>query len=222
MGVELAGNTTSLLLKMSGSKPASDGSYQLFQIRYAQYAKFDIDFRQYFPLGQYNKFVFRFMSGVAYPYGNSNNIPFEKQYFAGGSNSMRGWQLRSLGPGSYADSIQVAFPDKSADIKLETNAEVRFKMFWKLEGALFVDAGNIWSISPYDNRPNAKFHFNTFISQLAVGSGAGLRFNFSFFILRFDLGVKLRDPSTQSNPWVIKEFQWGKIINPTIGIGYPF
>jgi len=222
LGVEFAGNTTALLLRTLGEKPDADGIYRLFQIRFAQYAKFDADLRQYLPLGQNSKVVFRFLSGIAFPYGNSNNIPFEKQYFAGGANSMRGWQLRSLGPGSFSDTTQVAFPDKTADLKLEFNTELRFKMFWKLEGALFTDIGNIWSISNNDTRPDALFHFNNFVQQLAVNSGIGLRFNFSFFVLRLDMGLKLRDPAKHSHPWVISSFRWIELLNPTIGIGYPF
>lgn len=222
LGGEFAGNSTAFLLQTFGAKPDYTGYYRLFQIRFAQYAKFDVDFRQYLPVGQNSKMVFRLFSGIAYPYGNSDNIPFEKQYFGGGANSMRGWQLRSLGPGSYADTIQVSFPDKSADLKLETNAELRFKMFWKLEGALFVDIGNIWSVSKDDSRAEALFHFNSFISQLAVNTGLGLRFNFSFFILRLDVGLKLREPARANNPWIISNFRWGELLNPTIGIGYPF
>ncbi|MGC8823653.1 MAG: BamA/TamA family outer membrane protein [Bacteroidales bacterium] len=222
LGLEFAGNSTALLLRAFGAKPDYAGYYRLFQIRFAQYAKFDADFRQYLPMGENSKMVVRFFSGVAYPYGNSDNIPFEKQYFGGGANSMRGWQLRSLGPGSYTDTILVSFPDKSADLKLETNVELRFKMFWKLEGALFVDIGNIWSVSKDDSRSEAIFHFNSFISQLAVNSGVGLRFNFSFFILRIDMGLKLREPAQPKNPWIISSFRWGELLNPTIGIGYPF
>jgi len=222
LSTEFAGNSTALLLRALGTQPDPDGSYRLFQIRFAQYAKFDVDFRQYFPIGQNHKIVFRMLTGIAYPYGNSTSIPFEKQYFAGGANSMRGWQLRSLGPGAYTDTIKVSFPDKTGDLKIEANAEVRLKMFWKLEGAIFWDVGNIWSINQYDNRKNAIFHLNSFVQQLAINSGIGLRFNFSFFIIRIDLGLKMRDPSKTTNPWIIRSFNWGELLNPTIGIGYPF
>ncbi len=225
IGIEGAGNTTYLFMKLLRTKPAADGSYNLLGIRYAQYTKIDFDFRNYIPVGSGSTLVLRFFTGTAYPYGNSSTIPFEKQYFAGGANSMRAWSLRSLGPGAFHDTISNAFPDKTGDIKIETNIELRFKLFWKLEGAVFTDIGNIWLISKNDDRVDAQFKINKFIEQLAIGSGIGTRLNFSYFIVRFDLGLKIYDPSEISNKrWVITQSDKKiiNLLNPTIGIGYPF
>jgi outer membrane protein assembly factor BamA len=222
IGIELAGNSTRLLMNSFNAPKTVDGYYELLGIKFAQYAKTDLDFRYYLPVKRDNKLVMRALIGIAYPYGNSSTVPFEKEYFAGGANSIRAWQLRSLGPGGYKDTITVAFPDKTGDIKLEANIELRFKMFWKFEGALFIDAGNIWSVNKDENRADAKFQFNTFYQQIAIGTGIGLRLNFSFFILRFDVGLKVRDPSKLPYPYVINNSHWASLINPTIGIGYPF
>ena len=172
--------------------------------------------------------------GCAYPYGNSSGLPFEKKYFSGGPNSIRAWRTRELGPGSYLDTSSAVIPNTMADIKLEVNLEYRFKLFWKLEGALFLDAGNIWAINPKDDRPNSLFDFNSFHKDLAIGTGFGARFDFSFFIIRLDFGLKLRDPSFSEKKWLLdnellksdeykdrvnKDY---KVWNFQFGIGYPF
>ena len=118
--------------------------------------------------------------GIGIPYGNSKAIPFEKQYFSGGSNGIRAWQVRTLGPGSYNPTDTVSFLNQTADIKLEANAEYRFKLFWILEGAVFLDAGNIWTYKDDPARPGAQFKLNKFYKDIAVGTGAGLRFDFKF------------------------------------------
>jgi outer membrane protein assembly factor BamA len=152
-------------------------------------------------------------------------MPFEEQYFGGGANDIRAWMVRSLGPGSYV------LPEDSpvnqiADMKLEMNAEYRFKLFWILEGAVFVDAGNIWTIRADNDRPGSQFKFNTFLDDVAVGTGVGLRFDIKFLLLRLDLGLKLRDPRAmdEASKWIWRgrgfDFKNDKTI--VIGIGYPF
>jgi outer membrane protein assembly factor BamA len=220
--LESAGNTTKLLSQALNAKKDDNGEYQLFGISFAQYVKGDIDCRYYIPVNTTDKVVFRFFGGMAYPYSNSKTIPFEKQYYSGGANSIRAWEVRKLGPGSYKDTIS-KYPNSNADIKLEANVEYRFKLFWVLEGALFIDAGNIWAVNKNDKREGALFQFNSFYNQIAIGTGFGTRFNFSYFLVRLDLGFKLRDPSEKIN----QRWAFGKSIdigyfNPNIGIGYPF
>ena len=209
--------------KLTNTNVNADGNYNLFGIPFAQYIKSDIDFHYYRPVNSSDKVAFRFFTGVAFPYGNSKTVPFEKQYSGGGPNSIRAWQPRSLGPGSYKELVASSYPDKTSDIKIESNVEYRFKLFWIIEGALFVDAGNIWSINTKDEREGALFTFDNFYNQIAVGTGFGTRFDFTYFIFRLDLGFKLRDPSEPVGyRWTfVRSVNWS-FFNPTIGIGYPF
>jgi outer membrane protein assembly factor BamA len=203
--------------------PKVNSRYQLFGNRYAQYIKGDFDIRYYHQLNDQDQIVFRVFAGAAYPYNNSNAVPFEKKYFAGGANSIRGWQVRSLGPGSYNEQVFTAFPNSLADIKLESNIEYRFDMFWIIKGALFIDAGNIWSIQPEDDRPGAVFKVDKFYKDIAVGSGFGTRFDLSFFIFRIDLGFKIHNPVKGHQKWIFSEKNIGPDdFNVNIGIGYPF
>ena len=199
----------------------TDGSYTIFDSKFAQYVKSDIDFRFYKFINKSSNIVYRFFGGIAYPYGNSEVMPFEKKYFAGGANSIRGWQVRTLGPGSYADNN---VPIQLGDIKLEGNIEYRFKMFWLIEGAFFVDAGNIWAINTKDTREGAVFQINDFYKQFAIGTGFGTRFDFSFFVFRLDFGMKIREPEFVSGKrWLPANHTYTKndfTIN--LGIGYPF
>jgi outer membrane protein assembly factor BamA len=160
--------------------------------------------------------------GIGIPYGNSKAVPFERQYFAGGANDIRAWQLRSLGPGSYADTSQ--FLNETADIKLEANAEYRFKLFWILEGAVFIDAGNIWSFNNDPARPGAQFQFKKFYKDIAVGTGTGFRFDLKFVIARVDFGMKLRDPLLKgTSPWIFLNGPYKREdFTILLGIGYPF
>ena len=137
--------------------------------------------------------------GIAYPYGNSDILPFEKRYFAGGANSVRGWSVRSLGPGSFKEKDgRINFISQTGDMKLDLNAEYRTHLFWKLGGALFVDAGNIWTLRE-NGQEGGLFQFHEFYKQLAASYGFGLRFNFDYFILRFDLGMKAVNPSYRTD-----------------------
>ncbi len=198
----------------------------LFQVNYFQYIKTDFDFRNYIILSPRDKLVYRIFSGIGLPYGNSKSMPFEKMYYSGGPYSMRAWGERSLGPGSYNDEITY---NQLGDIKLEANLEYRFKVIWKMESALFLDAGNIWLLEDVPEQPGTGFNFNTFYKDIAVGVGFGFRFDFSFVLIRTDFGFKLRDPSiydsenADATKWTFKSPDrnfWDYTFQ--FGIGYPF
>ena len=197
--------------------------YSLFKLRYAQYVRTEFDFHYFHVLNEYIGTAYRLYAGIGIPYGNAIALPFEKQFFAGGANSIRGWQVRSLGPGNYSDNVSI-IPNNIGDIKLEGNIEYRFKLFWFFEGAFFIEAGNIWLLpSKKEKKPQeAIFKLDQFYKQIAVGSGLGLRFNFNnIFLLRFDLGMKVRDPAR--NRWI---YDFGKLDSKdfalSFAIGYPF
>lgn len=229
---ETAGNIMYLLSNaFNRSKKIVDslaGPQYLFAgTPFAQYVKGDIEFRRGWVLDKANTIVFRGFGGVAIPYGNSTQIPYEIKYFAGGANSIRAWAVRTLGPGTFK-SDPTDYPNQAGDIKLEANLEYRFKMISRLEGALFLDVGNIWSIN--DNREGTEFKFDSFYKELAVGSGVGLRFDFTYVVLRLDLGIKLRDPSITFDEegkefpkWIIGNRAFtGNDFNLNFAIGYPF
>lgn len=197
--------------------------YQVFNTRFAQYVKSDIEYSRGFGIDKYNSVVTRAFFGIGVPYGNFDVLPFEKKYFSGGANGIRAWPVRSLGPGTYKASPD-EYPNQTADIKLEANMEYRFHLISFVEGALFLDAGNIWAINEKDNRPGAQFKINEFYKQIAFGTGAGLRFDMSYFILRLDLGVKLRDPSESENKgWILGQRSYSSSdFNLSFAIGYPF
>jgi hypothetical protein len=197
--------------------------YQFLNTRYAQYIKSDIEYSHSFSIDKFNSIVTRTFFGIGIPYGNFDVLPFEKKYFTGGANGIRAWPVRSLGPGTYKASPE-EYPNQTADIKLEGNLEYRFKLIAFVEGALFLDVGNIWAINEKDNRPGALFKLNSFYKQLAFGTGTGLRMDLTYFILRLDLGMKLRDPSVAENRgWIIGNRQiTNNDFNFTFAIGYPF
>ena len=163
----------------------------------------------------------RGFGGIVVPYGNSDQVPFERKYFTGGANGIRAWPVRTLGPGSYkADPNE--FPNQTGDIKLEANAEYRFAIISEFEGAFFLDMGNIWSLK--DNRPGTEFKLNRFYKEIAVGTGIGIRYDFSYVILRVDMGIKLHDPSLDEGArWVpVSHFLNKDNYNIAFAIGYPF
>ncbi len=197
----------------------------LFNLPYAQYLKTELDFRYYQLLNSKNEIVYRINPGVIIPYGNSFYSPQEKRFFLGGASSMRAWQARQLGPGSFNNTIGIY---QYGDVKLEMNLEYRFKMFWMFEGALFVDAGNIWSLAynKQDEAEEKKFNFNRFYKEIAIGSGIGLRMDFDFFVFRFDFGYKVFDPTVIETKDTKRWFNWNKKLKENLsfsfGIGYPF
>jgi outer membrane protein assembly factor BamA len=230
--VESAGNLLYLLSEtldrpysqvVDSIGPGSAEFYTLFNTRFAQYVKSDVEFRYGHIFDKYNSVVGRLFIGAGLPYGNFDVLPFEKKYFTGGANGIRAWQVRSLGPGTYR-APETDYPNQSSDIKLEANVEYRFKLIGFLDGALFFDAGNIWAINAKDNRPGAQFKLNEFYKQLALGTGTGFRFDFNYFIFRLDLGIKLRDPSqTSGNGWIVGHRKFtGDDFNISFAIGYPF
>ncbi|MBN2818626.1 MAG: BamA/TamA family outer membrane protein, partial [Bacteroidales bacterium] len=211
LNIESAGNSLWALSEITGRTKYEDPNYETRLVEYyrylgtpfAQYLKADIEVRRAVQIDQYNYVVGRAFFGVGYPYGNSQLLPFEKQYFAGGANGIRAWQVRSLGPGDYK-APDGFYPNQSSDLKLEANLEYRYKLIGKMEGALFLDAGNIWAINKSDNREGIRFRPDEFYKQIAVGTGTGFRFNLNYFILRIDLGMKLRDPAAESGKkWII-------------------
>lgn len=222
---EASGNMLAMIKRASNSPKAEDGTYEFLRQPFAQYIRTDLDVRYNYRFNDVGSIVYRGFFGIGIPYGNSKAIPFEKQYFSGGSNGIRAWQVRTLGPGSYALKDTVSFINQTADIKLEANAEYRFKLFWILEGALFLDAGNIWTYRDDPSRPGAQFKLNKFYKDIAVGTGAGLRFDFEFVLGRIDFGMKLRDPSlTSGSKWIImnRAYKFWDDFALVIGIGYPF
>jgi outer membrane protein assembly factor BamA len=203
----------------------SVGRRVLFGNAFAQFIKGDVEFRYFDIMNDQTRLVYRIMAGVAYPYGNSITIPYEKQYFTGGANGIRAWQVRNLGPGSYNvldEPVPPRWPNQTADVIIEGNIEYRFDLFWLLEGALFLDGGNIWSLNPDDDRPGSIFEWNRFYKEFALGAGFGLRMDFSFFVFRFDLGMKVRDPAQPpGRRWVFMNSGYNKP-QFNLAIGYPF
>lgn len=224
--LEFSGNLLYLTSSALNRPKASDNSYQIFNTSYSQFARSDINITYHQVVDNNNTFVYRIFAGVGYPYGNSRALPFEKMYFSGGANGVRAWQARALGPGSYYSTGET-YPNRTADIKLEANLEYRFKIFWQLEGALFLDAGNIWSLPGEDKREGTVFDLDQIYKQIALGSGIGIRVNLGFFTLRTDFGYKVYDPAVNPDkefrPWVPlqQKFMW-KDFNFNFGIGYPF
>lgn len=222
--VESAGNIMYLLSKATSIRKNANGEYSILGIPYAQYVKGEFDFSKNIRIDHRNSFAFHVGFGVAVPYGNAKTIPFEKQYFAGGANSVRGWTVRDLGPGSFKKSANSNLLDQSGDIKFDASIEYRSKLFWKFQGAVFVDAGNIWTIRDYENQPGGVFKFDKFYQQIAVAYGLGLRLDLDFFILRFDGGMKAVNPAYDNKkehfPLLYPRF--GRDFAFHFAVGYPF
>lgn len=226
--IDLAGNIAGLA---TGANIQKGDTISIFNVPFSQFIKIENDFRHYYKLGRESQLATRVIAGVGYAYGNSREMPFIKQFFIGGTNSLRAFRARSIGPGSFDSSTtnsNAFLPDQSGDIKLEFNTEYRAQIYGPVQGALFVDAGNIWLLNENSDKPGAKFTKN-FMSELAVGAGAGLRFDFSFLVLRTDFAFPLRKPNLPSgNRWVLDQINFGNgtwrkenlIFN--LAIGYPF
>ena len=225
--MELAGNITGLI---AGSNVKKGDTTKVFGVPFSQFVKVDSDFRHYLKLGDNSQLVSRVMVGAGYAYGNSSELPFIRQFFNGGTNSIRAFRARSIGPGTYDASAEDSpfLPDQSGDLKLELNAEYRAKLFSVVHGAVFVDAGNIWLLNKDENKVGAEIT-KDFMKQLAVGTGVGLRFDLSFLILRTDLAFPLRIPYLpEGQRWVLDKVRFGDsswrkdnlVFN--LAIGYPF
>lgn len=222
VSVETAGN---LLYGLSHIFSRNSGSqvHKIFGIQYSQYVKGEFDYTVTRNFNSRNALAFHVGFGIAYPYGNSSMVPFEKRFYAGGANGVRGWGVRTLGPGCFdAHNSVTDFINQSGDINLILSMEYRAKLFWVFEGALFIDAGNIWTIHNYPNQPGGMFKFNQFYKQLAASYGIGLRMDFTYFLLRFDLGIKAHNPAMNQEPWPLLHPKWGRDANFHFSVGYPF
>lgn len=192
---ETAGNLLNGVSRIFNLKKNDQGQRMLFNIAYAQYAKFDFDYTKIIRFDENNSLVLHGDFGIAWPYGNSKVLPFEKRYIAGGPNSVRGWSVRELGPGKFKGSDgRIDFINQTGDLKLDLNLEYRTHLFWKFDGAAFIDAGNIWTLRNYEEQQGGQFKIGEFYKQLAFAYGLGLRLNFNYFILRFDAGMKAINP----------------------------
>lgn len=215
----------------TGANVKRGDTIQVFGVQFSQFLKMEHDFRYYLKLGRESQLANRIIVGVGMPYGNSGELPFMRQFFIGGTNSIRAFRARSIGPGSYYPNVDDSsfLPDQSGDIKLELNSEYRAKLFSVIHGAIFVDAGNIWLWNAdEEHRPGAHFS-SKFLDELAVGTGAGLRIDVTFLVLRLDLAFPLRKPwYPESQRWVLDDIDFGSkswrkenlVFN--IAIGYPF
>jgi outer membrane protein assembly factor BamA len=228
--IETAGNLMQGLGKLFHFKTDEDGKYMLFKTPFAQFAKADLSLTYNQIFNESHRMVYHADLGVVVPYGNSQAVPFEKRYFAGGSNSVRGWTARSLGPGGYRGTgTLIDFNNQSGDIRLNLNAEYRAKVWSFIELAAFVDAGNIWTFYDYETQANGQFRWSEFYKQIALAYGVGVRLDFSFFVFRVDFGVKLYDPSRLYGALAGTQWRtaanglcWRDDMSFHFAIGYPF
>lgn len=223
--IEVGGNVLNAISHLTKAKKNSDGQYTLFKIAYAQYVKGDFDYTRLLQLDVKNQLALHFGFGIAFPYGNSNILPFEKRYFSGGANSVRAWNVRELGPGKFRGSDgKIDFINQTGDMKLDMNVELRTALFWKFNGAFFIDAGNIWTLKNYKDQPGGQFKFDTFLKQLAVAYGLGLRVNFDYFIVRLDCGMKAINPAytTSNGHYPIINPKLRRDLSVHFAVGMPF
>jgi outer membrane protein assembly factor BamA len=223
VNLDLSGNLANAFRTVSGDpKPTDEDPRTIAGKPFSQYARLENEFKYYHKLTKKTLLATRFIGGVGLPYGNSSTLPYVKQFTIGGSNSIRAFRARSIGPGVYdlPDELATSYFDQTGDIKLETNVEYRFPISGFLRGALFVDAGNIWLIEESPDRPGGEFTPGKIFQQLALGTGFGLRIDVEYFVLRFDLGVPLRRPGESVTPSVSLSGKDGAVLN--IAIGYPF
>lgn len=224
LGLSEAGNLLYSACKLFGARRDTANTFRIFNIRFAQYVKGDFDFSYNQEITKDNHMIYHVALGVACPYGNAEIIPFEERYFGGGANGVRGWSSYTLGPGAYPNATgAIDFVNQTGDISLLGNLEYRFKMFWKFEGAVFSDAGNIWTIRNYDFQPQGQFRFGEFYKQIAWSYGLGLRVNFTYFIFRLDMGYKLYNPNNDGGQrWIQPLTNPAKNMALFFAIGYPF
>lgn len=223
--IETSGNILSLLSGVSKFDKNSQGQYTLFNIAFAQYVKANFDYTRLFTFDWRNSLALHFGFGIAYPYGNSKILPFEKRYFSGGANSVRGWNVRELGPGKFKGTDgRIDFINQTGDMKLDFNLEYRTALFWKFNGAFFIDAGNIWTLRSYADQPGGQFKFDEFYKQIAVSYGLGIRLNLDYFILRLDMGVKAINPAytTTEEHYPIISPNFKRDFSLHFAVGLPF
>lgn len=197
--------------------------YKIFGIHYSQYFKVNGDYTILRNFDEKNSLAFHVGFGLGYPYANSSILPFEKRFYGGGANGVRGWAVRTLGPGRFPGTNSVSdFINQCGDIRLDLSLEYRAKLFWIIELGAFVDAGNIWTIHNYPNQPGGLFQFNSFYKEIAAAYGLGVRLDFSYFLLRFDLGMKAYNPAMGSERWPLIHPNWSRDRAFHFSIGYPF
>ena len=225
-GIETAGNLLYGLSHLFNAQYSrSLDAYTLFSIAYAQYVKLDFDLVKSIRVDERNSVAFHIAAGSAIPYGNSQILPYEKRYFSGGANSVRGWGVRGLGPGRFSGSDgRIDFIRQTGDLKLDLSAEWRTHLFWKIDGAAFVDAGNIWTLRDYEEQPGGQFRFDTFWKQIAVAYGLGVRLNFGYFIMRLDGGMKAINPAYESGPdrYPVIHPRFGRDFQLHFAVGLPY
>ncbi|NDV55427.1 hypothetical protein D0T51_06750 [Parabacteroides sp. 52] len=223
LSLETSGNLLYAISTLSKAKKDANNRYELFDINYAQFVKADIDLSKGIVLDNRNRLALHLGMGVGVPYGNAKRLPFERRYFSGGANSVRGWSVRELGPGSMPVDSATSFALQVGDVRLDLNVEYRTKLFWKFELAAYVDAGNIWTIRPYEDQPNGNFDLARFYKEIAVSYGLGLRLDFDFFLLRIDTGFKAHDPQKSgSKRWAITNPNFRNNFAWHFAVGYPF
>lgn len=222
--IEESGNLIYGLSKLIHKKPSDGESYRVGNISFAQYVKMDFDFAKNIMIDDRNALVFHIGTGIAVPYGNSKSLPFEKLYFSGGANSVRGWSVRSLGPGGYRGaSGSLDYVNHTGDIKLDMNVEYRTHLFWKLNGAAFIDAGNVWTLKDRYSDSTGQFSFRRFYKEIAVSYGLGIRFDLDFLILRFDGGMKAINPmETGVDRYPLIKPDFSRDFAFHFAVGYPF
>ncbi|MBO5903577.1 MAG: BamA/TamA family outer membrane protein [Tidjanibacter sp.] len=223
LGWETSGNLLNGLEHIVGHKEENEDFYRLFGIRYAQYIRLDASWARSIPVGEQSALAYRLYGGYGYSYGNGKNmsIPFDRLFYAGGINSMRGWPVRTLGPGSSLAPEDVLYPSQLGNMRLEANLEWRFPMSKMVDGALFFDLGNIWNVGRGNYEEESMFQFNNLPQQLGFNTGFGIRFDLNVTILRLDWGIRLHDPNLPAGERWIKDFRL-KNTALNFGIGYPF
>lgn len=220
---ETAGNLLFAISSIASHRNFHQDPYKVFGIHYSQYVKVEGDYSLTHIFDRRNSLAFHAAFGIAIPYGNSRVVPFEKRFYGGGANGVRGWDVRTLGPGSYRSrNLVTDFMNQCGDINMLASVEYRAKLFWVLELGAFIDAGNIWTIHNYENQPGGMFHFNTFYKQIAASYGLGLRMDFTYFLLRFDLGMKAHNPAEGAESWPLIHPRWGRDRSFHFSVGYPF
>ena len=224
LNIEESGNLIYGFSKLIHKKPSDGESFRMGNISFAQYVKTDFDFAKNIMIDDRNSLVFHIATGVAIPYGNSKSLPFEKLYFSGGANSVRGWSVRSLGPGRYhGNSGSLDYVNHTGDIKLDLNVEYRTHLFWKLNGAAFIDAGNVWTLKSRYSDDTGQFAFNRFYKEIAVSYGLGVRFDLDFLILRFDGGMKAINPmESGADRFPVIKPDFSRDFAFHFAVGYPF
>ena len=222
--IETAGNLLYALNNIINHHPhPSEDPYKIFGIHYSQYVKAEADYALLHIFDRRNSIAFHAGLGVNYPYGNSTILPFEKRFYGGGANGVRGWDVRTLGPGSYPGTNSVGdFINQCGDIRLDLSVEYRAKLFWVIELGAFIDAGNIWTIREYPNQPGGLFRWDSFYKEIAAAYGLGIRLDFDYFLLRFDMGMKAHNPARGEERWPLIHPKWHRDSSFHFSIGYPF